>query len=57
MSGVKELLRSEADGSLSFGDHTLAAKTKLADFKQLVAKYDPQGKFRNAFLDHNLYEG
>ena len=33
MSGVKELLRSEADGSLSFGDHTLAAKTKLADFK------------------------
>lgn len=33
MSGVKELLRSEADGSLSFGDYTLATKTKLADFK------------------------
>ena len=29
--------------------------TKLADFKQLVAKYDPQGKFRNAFLEEQLY--
>jgi xylitol oxidase len=29
--------------------------TKFADFMQLVAKYDPNGKFRNAFLDHNLY--
>ena len=33
MAGIKELLRSEADGSLSFGDHSLAAKTKLADYK------------------------
>ncbi len=29
--------------------------TKLADFKQLVAKYDPQGKFRNVFLEEKLY--
>ncbi|ERM80213.1 hypothetical protein P872_14145 [Rhodonellum psychrophilum GCM71 = DSM 17998] len=28
---------------------------RLADFKNLVAKYDPQGKFRNAFLEKNLY--
>jgi xylitol oxidase len=28
---------------------------KLADFKKLVAGYDPHGKFRNAFLEHNLY--
>lgn len=28
---------------------------KLADFKQLVAQHDPQGKFRNAFLDKALY--
>lgn len=28
---------------------------RLADFKKLVAKYDPQGKFRNAFLEKNLY--
>jgi alditol oxidase len=28
---------------------------KLADFKKLVAEYDPHGKFRNAFLEHNIY--
>lgn len=37
---------------------TLDARyTKLADFKQLVAKYDPNGKFRNAFLEEKLYGG
>ncbi len=28
---------------------------KLDDFKNLVAEYDPKGKFRNEFLDRNLY--
>nr|WP_240163747.1 D-arabinono-1,4-lactone oxidase [Spirosoma taeanense] len=28
---------------------------KLTDFKQLVKQYDPQGKFRNDFLQTNLY--
>ncbi|WP_162056204.1 FAD-binding protein [Pontibacter pamirensis] len=28
---------------------------KLADFKQLVHQYDPEGKFRNEFLAHHLY--
>ena len=28
---------------------------KLADFKQLVAQYDPEGKFRNDFLNDNLF--
>ena len=28
---------------------------KLAEFKQLLAQHDPQGKFRNRFLDANLY--
>jgi xylitol oxidase len=28
---------------------------KLADFKKLVAEYDPKAKFRNGFLDHNIY--
>jgi alditol oxidase len=28
---------------------------KLADFKQLVNQYDPNGKFRNDFLNKNLY--
>nr|WP_214460435.1 FAD-binding protein [Flavihumibacter fluvii] len=29
--------------------------SRLNDFKQLVAQYDPQGKFRNEFLRKNLY--
>ena len=32
MAVVAELLRSEADGSISFGNHSLAAKAKLEDF-------------------------
>ncbi|PWT76870.1 MAG: FAD-binding protein [Bacteroidetes bacterium] len=28
---------------------------KLKDFKELAARYDPKGKFRNEFLTHNLY--
>jgi xylitol oxidase len=28
---------------------------KLADFKKLAAEYDPKGKFRNGFIDHNIY--
>jgi xylitol oxidase len=28
---------------------------KLDDFKKLVAEYDPHGKFRNGFLDRNIY--
>ena len=28
MATVKELLRAENDGTLSFGDYTLASKTK-----------------------------
>ena len=33
MATVKDLLHSEADGSLSFGDHELGSKQKLEDFK------------------------
>jgi hypothetical protein len=33
MSTVSELIRSEADGTLSFGDYTLEAKAKLDNFK------------------------
>lgn len=33
MAIVKELLRAEADGSVSFGDYSLASKSKLEDFK------------------------
>lgn len=33
MAAVKELLRAEADGTLSFGDYTLDKKTKLDGFE------------------------
>lgn len=33
MAAIKELIRSEADGSISFGDYTLPEKTKLSDFE------------------------
>lgn len=32
MEAIKELIRSEADGSISFGDYELKSKTKLTDF-------------------------
>lgn len=28
---------------------------KIADFKKMIAGYDPHGKFRNEFLEHNIY--
>ena len=33
MAVVEELLRAEQDGTLSFGNHTLAAKAKVEDFR------------------------
>ena len=33
MAAVKELLRAENDGTLSFGDYTLGSKTKLDGFE------------------------
>jgi xylitol oxidase len=35
---------------------TLASRyEKMEDFKKIVAEYDPKGKFRNNYLDRNLY--
>lgn len=39
MSVVSELIRTEADGSLSFGDYTLGAKAKLDNFEHAGAVY------------------
>ena len=33
MSVVKELIRTEADGGISFGDYELAAQPKKSDFE------------------------
>ena len=30
---------------------------KINDFKKMVAQYDPHGKFRNDFLEKNIYGG
>ena len=30
---------------------------KINDFKKMVAQYDPDGKFRNEFLEQNVYRG
>ena len=35
--------------------HLQAEYARLAEFKELVGHYDPQGKFRNEFLGRNLY--
>lgn len=32
MAAIKELIRTESDGSLSFGDYELKQKTKVSDF-------------------------
>ena len=39
MSAVSELIRGEEGGAISFGDHTLSAKTKLDDFEDGGSRY------------------
>lgn len=39
MSAVTELLRSESNGSISFGNHELTAKAKLEDYKHAGDTY------------------
>lgn len=56
MTAVKELLRAENDGTLSFGDYTLESKTKLDGFEfqgdlykvktfSEITKLEKNGKF------------
>ena len=39
MAVISELIRSESDGSISFGDYSLASKTKKEDFSHDGASY------------------
>ncbi len=39
MSAVEELIRSEADGSISFGDYRLEKKSKLDNFENMGDLY------------------
>ena len=40
MAAVKELLRAENDGSLSFGDYTLSEKTKKDNYEFEECEYE-----------------
>lgn len=63
MAVVKDLIKVESDGSLSFGDYTLEEKGKLEDFKYngdvyQVKTYKPMTKFkRNDMLVYESVPG
>lgn len=51
MAVVEEILRSEADGSISFGNHKLAKKAKVEDYEHAgdllkVKTYNEMTKLR-----------
>jgi len=60
---VSELLRTETDGSLSFGNHELGEKAKLEDFKyggdlMKVKTYKPMTKLeKNGMLVYESVPG
>ena len=62
MSVVKELIRTEADGGISFGDYELAAKAKKSDFEHRgdlykVKTFKEITKLeRNGMFDLNVFD-
>lgn len=59
MSVVKELLRAENDGTVSFGDYTLEKKAKLPDFEHRGDVYYVKTYAESTRLEKNgmfLYE-
>ena len=50
----KERLKNWA-GNLQYSTANVHYE-KLGEFKQLLLQYDPCGKFRNEFLDRNLFD-
>jgi molybdopterin-binding protein len=53
MSVVKELIRSEQDGTLSFGDYTLGTKSKLSDFEHCGDLYKVKTFYEITKLEKN----
>ena len=43
MSAISELIRSEADGTISFGNYELPAKSKKSDFEAKLDNFGHQG--------------
>jgi xylitol oxidase len=39
------------------GNELQSRYPKIRDFRQLLERHDPQGKFRNAFLERTIFEG
>lgn len=59
MAVVEELLRSESNGSISFGNHTLAQKAKVEDFEHAGDVYKVKTHQAMTKLEKNglfLYE-
>ena len=61
MAVVEEILRSEADGSISFGNHKLAKKAKVEDYEHAgdllkVKTYNEMTKLeKNGMFYMNLF--
>ena len=53
MAAVKELIRTENDGTLSFGDYELDKKTKLADFNHQGDLYKVKTFYEITKLERN----
>ena len=53
MATVKELIRKEADGTLSFGDYELAEKSKKSDFEYEGDLYKIKTFAENTKLEKN----
>ena len=52
MAVVEELLRSEADGTISFGNHLLENKAKAEDFEHCGDLYKVKTYKINKMFDH-----
>ena len=54
MANVKELLKAEENGSLSFGDYSLTQKTEAADDLQITLEVEPEKEYKVYVNDTNI---
>ena len=55
MAAVSELIRKESDGTISFGDYTLGAKSKLGNFEHCGDLYKVKTFKEIVFLYMNQF--
>ncbi len=53
MPGIESLIRSEADGTISFGDYSLNTKSKLQDFEHAGDLYKIKTFYEITKLERN----